>query len=446
MNVRDPHSALKTEVITKANAEGLEVVLVRLQWGKDDVGFSLHVNPTQFSTSGLQSTDLLSYLGFTRHDQCGFTSFRRCYSKWVDDKFDIGAFVRAFKTAFDRLNVAQGHLEACGFALPQPEGWGFFHGKPSGRSQRAFAPYRGDGHTGQQISRMKQSEDDRFEFRFTFVDTGHDKAFVTHYRPKHLPASPEVLGAFRYLGLQEFSDCPEFDFEPCYYRGLPFVARGDGLFDGNVEFAHGSFDAHATRFSGGIENLLAANTAIESAGMSLLPLASPPDRMKREIASNVLRPLQKRAPMPSKNAIRSNTGTIPDAFDVAISFAGSERQYAAELAEILNAAGYAVFYDNFYPEHLWGKNLVVFFDEIFRKKARFCVMFVSEEYRDRKWTSHEARSAQARALDEKGNDYILPIRVDDTELDGLLPTLGFVPLSTGVQKIAELLMRRLAAT
>ena len=71
-------------------------------------------------------------------------------------------------------------------------------------------------------------------------------------------------------------------------------------------------------------------------------------------------------------------------------------------------------------------------------------MFVSEEYRDRKWTSHELRSAQARALEEKGQEYILPIKVDDIELDGLRPTIGYVPIGQGIETIAELLIKKLS--
>jgi len=110
-----------------------------------------------------------------------------------------------------------------------------------------------------------------------------------------------------------------------------------------------------------------------------------------------------------------------------------------------NEAGFVVFYDNYYPEQLWGKDLVRFFDEIYRKRARFCVVFVSREYRDRIWTNHELRSAQARALEEKGNEYILPIKVDDAELDGLPPSIGYLPISLGVEKIAELLIRKLTS-
>jgi hypothetical protein len=292
------------------------------------------------------------------------------------------------------------------------------------------------------VRSMKATEDDRFQFRFTFIDAGRDKAFVTHYRPKHLPASSEVTGVFKYLGLHEFHSCPEFEFEPCYFTTRRFVQNEDRYFDGNVEHAHRCFDALATRFSPGIESLLAANAAVENVGMPFLPFVRLAERMRADIATKVIRPVKPAAPKP---AGKPATPPIPDSFDVAISFAGTDRDHAQKLAEQLREAGYAVFYDDFYPEQLWGKNLTVFFDEIFRKKARFCVMFVSKEYRERKWTIHEARSAQARALEEKGNEYILPIRIDDTDLEGLLPTIGYVPISTGVEKIAEMLVKKLSS-
>ena len=45
---------------------------------------------------------------------------------------------------------------------------------------------------------------------------------------------------------------------------------------------------------------------------------------------------------------------------------------------------------------------------------------------------HERRSAMARALEERGNEYILPIKVDDAELPGLQPTVGHMPVSKGM--------------
>jgi hypothetical protein len=438
MAATDHHTALRSETVSKINAGYIEIALAKLQWSKDDIAYTLHVNPSSYTTAGLQTTDWLAYLGFQRNDRCQFTGFNRCYSKEVAEGFDPQAFAVAFNGGFAQLQKAEKALHACGFSLPQPEGWAFHHGRASGRSSRSrLIEMGGDGHTAMKTDSMKKTEDDKFLYRFTFIDTGSNKGFVTHYRPKHPPLSSELRSVFKYLGLREFKDCPEFDFESCHFKTLQFFQDDNNPFRGNVEYAHGAFDAHATQFSPGIEALLAANAAVEQVGMTFLPFEKPAARMRADIAVNVARPTAapKRAPSPS--------AALPDTFDVAISFAGTERKLAEQLADLVRAAGFAVFYDNFYPEHLWGKNLTVFFDEIFRKRAHFCVMFVSKEYQARKWTIHEARSAQARALEEKGNEYILPIQMDGTELEGLLPTVGYVPISAGIEKIADMLVKKL---
>jgi hypothetical protein len=71
------------------------------------------------------------------------------------------------------------------------------------------------------------------------------------------------------------------------------------------------------------------------------------------------------------------------------------------------------------------------------------MILVSQEYLERQWTDHERRSAQARALEERGREYILPIKVDDAELPGMPPTIGYVSLPTlGMEKIAQLLVKK----
>lgn len=288
---------------------------------------------------------------------------------------------------------------------------------------------------------MSASEDGKFSYKFTFIDTGREKGFVTHYRPRHPPLSSEVRSVFRHLGLKEFHQCPEFDFEACHYRTLQLL-EVDNPFDGNVDFAHQSFGAHAARFSPAVEALLAANASAECVGLTFLPIARPAERLRDDIVQQIRLPTNTE---PKSKPTMAFDAALPSNFDVAISFARTERELAEQLAEILRAAGIAVFYDDFYPEHLWGKNLTAFLDEIYRKRAKFCVVFVSAEYRDRKWTIHELRSAQAKALEQKGDEYILPVKVDDTELDGLPPNVGYVGISLGIEKIAELLIKKLQA-
>lgn len=136
----------------------------------------------------------------------------------------------------------------------------------------------------------------------------------------------------------------------------------------------------------------------------------------------------------------------PYVYDVAISFAGPERKYAEEVASIVREAGFKVFFDDFYPDLLWGKNLAELFDRIYRKESRYCLMFISKEYRDRIWTVHERRSATARALKERTGEYILPVRVEEVDIDGMAPTIGYLPLSDfPPSRIADLLIRKLQA-
>jgi hypothetical protein len=131
-------------------------------------------------------------------------------------------------------------------------------------------------------------------------------------------------------------------------------------------------------------------------------------------------------------------------YDVAISFAGPQRPQAEELAHSIREAGYEVFYDRFYAPALWGKNLATLFDDVFRKQARFCVPFVSRDYATRVWTTREFQSALARAVDERGGEYLLPVLVEAVEIPGLLPTIGHVSLvDHTIADVAELLKEKL---
>lgn len=116
-------------------------------------------------------------------------------------------------------------------------------------------------------------------------------------------------------------------------------------------------------------------------------------------------------------------------YDVALSFAGEDRSYVKEVARILKEAGVKVFYDEFEESSLWGKNLYTYLQEIYRDHARYTVIFVSKYYNKKLWTNHERTSAQERAFKES-SEYILPARLDNTELPGLQNTIAYVDLRT----------------
>jgi len=131
-------------------------------------------------------------------------------------------------------------------------------------------------------------------------------------------------------------------------------------------------------------------------------------------------------------------------FDVAISFAGSQRTIAAELASLASSKGIRVFYDRQHAAELWGEDLTTKLDEIYRVRSRFCLPLVCNEYARREWTRHELRSARARALKEKGA-YILPIRLEEgVVLEGVPDSISYLSLREySLTQIVEILFVKL---
>ena len=131
-------------------------------------------------------------------------------------------------------------------------------------------------------------------------------------------------------------------------------------------------------------------------------------------------------------------------YDVALSFAGEDREHAKELAELLRTNGYKVFYDKYERTQLWGKDLYRHLSLVYKDKARYCVMFVSEHYAQKLWTNHELRSAQARAFQER-KEYILPVRLDNTEIPGIPQTVGYLDLrEMSITEIYQVLVGKLS--
>ena len=130
-------------------------------------------------------------------------------------------------------------------------------------------------------------------------------------------------------------------------------------------------------------------------------------------------------------------------YDVALSFANEDRNYVKRIAENLKLSGIKVFYDEYETSELWGKNLYEHLDDVYQKKAKYVLMFISKNYKKKLWTNHERRSAQARAFKEN-DEYILPIKLDDTEIPGILSTIGYLDGSKKTPKeISDLTVEKL---
>jgi len=131
-------------------------------------------------------------------------------------------------------------------------------------------------------------------------------------------------------------------------------------------------------------------------------------------------------------------------YHIALSFAGEDRAYVEKVASQLKSDGVDVFYDLYEEAELWGKDLYEHLSNVYQNMAMFTVMFVSVPYRDKLWTNHERRSAQARAFAES-REYILPAVFDESvDIPGLLKTMGRVSLKNRTpEQLSNLIVQKL---
>lgn len=116
-------------------------------------------------------------------------------------------------------------------------------------------------------------------------------------------------------------------------------------------------------------------------------------------------------------------------YDVVLSFAGEDREYVEECADILTALGIKVFYDAYEQDVLWGKDLYTFLADIYSNKARYAIVFISQHYVKKCWTKHEFKFINERMFNSE-TEYLLPVFLDDTKLCGIPETQGYLTNKT----------------
>ena len=114
-------------------------------------------------------------------------------------------------------------------------------------------------------------------------------------------------------------------------------------------------------------------------------------------------------------------------WDVAISFAGENREVAKDFRDECKKRGIDVFYDFDQQAILWGKDLNNILTEIYRNEALFMVIIVSSAYPKKDWTDFEFVNGKDGEK-ERSLEYLLPLRLDDTHIVGLKETVGIIDL------------------
>ncbi|MDA0169396.1 TIR domain-containing protein [Solirubrobacter taibaiensis] len=122
-------------------------------------------------------------------------------------------------------------------------------------------------------------------------------------------------------------------------------------------------------------------------------------------------------------------------YDVALSYAGEDREVARAIARIAQANEVRLYFDEHYLWETWGTNLLDDLGRIYSDESRYCLLLISEDYCAKPYTNFERQMALSRAL-ESGEEYVLPVRLDDAWPPGLPETTAYFDLR--VRSTAEL--------
>ena len=129
-------------------------------------------------------------------------------------------------------------------------------------------------------------------------------------------------------------------------------------------------------------------------------------------------------------------------YDFAISFAGKNRETANSLEKFLTAGGAHVFYDRNFEANLLGKNFQQEWKKICRA-SRYVIVIISEYYIQGEWTQFEFEVAIKEAL-RRETEFILPLRLDSTEVVGLPYTTSHIDLrNRNISEVAITLLSKL---
>lgn len=102
-------------------------------------------------------------------------------------------------------------------------------------------------------------------------------------------------------------------------------------------------------------------------------------------------------------------------YDVAVSYAGEQEEFAGRVVKILRKEGLEVFFAQNCEKEYKAKDMFEKFYDIYRYRSGYVVCFLSKEYLQKDYTMHEYESAYLKRKDVGENRTIV------VSLDGSLP-------------------------
>jgi hypothetical protein len=148
-------------------------------------------------------------------------------------------------------------------------------------------------------------------------------------------------------------------------------------------------------------------------------------------------------PMLSKLTLENKRRHCDRVYDVAISYASEDKEIAQNLFDLLTEMNLEVFYDKDAEHRTLGSEAMGLLFDVFNHEASYVVILCSEWTIKKPWAEYEFRLAVNREERQKGSDiFVLPIRIDDTEIPFLTSKMFAHCKKQSLREIADLVYKR----
>ncbi|MFA6151003.1 MAG: TIR domain-containing protein [Chitinophagaceae bacterium] len=133
-------------------------------------------------------------------------------------------------------------------------------------------------------------------------------------------------------------------------------------------------------------------------------------------------------------------------YDIAFSFAEEDRSFVSRVVDILQNLSVNVYYDENKRIENWGEDLRAHIHNVYLNEARFCMIFISEHYKKKYWTQFEQERIKAKSFfSENKQAYILPFRLDNTEIAGITDTIIYLTAEKlNEEQLAEAIFNKIS--
>jgi hypothetical protein len=115
-------------------------------------------------------------------------------------------------------------------------------------------------------------------------------------------------------------------------------------------------------------------------------------------------------------------------YDLAISFAGENRDLAKRFAEKIEIFDVSVFFDELYEANLLGRALTKQFTRIFNTDSQFVLVLLDVNHKEKVWPTFERETFKKRVADEA----VIPVYVDNTVFLGIPEDIYGIDLRNGI--------------